>query len=74
MKKLLLCISCFILIGCNNIVNTNSYYQTTYNSNCVYKGTTWSELVLCQRKDLENEWEQDKITNNLLDKKDNNLL
>lgn len=76
MKKILLMlISVLILAGCNTFLNTNPYYQTTYDSNCVYKGTTWSELVLCQQKDLENEWEQDKITNNLLDKdKSSNTL
>lgn len=74
MKKLLLLISIIGLASCNTFVSSTPYYQTTYNSNCVYKGTTWSELVLCQKKDLDSEWEQDKITNELLDKQQGTTL
>lgn len=71
MKKFLFAISCmFIVTGCNNtVINQNPYYQTNYDSGCVYEGVTWTELVLCQQKDLDQEWEQNNITNNLLNKK-----
>lgn len=58
------------LTGCSGtIINSNPYYQTNYDDNCIRNGVTWSELVLCQQKNLEQEWSQNNITNELLDNK-----
>lgn len=67
MKKLLIVI-CLVLTACADSVSTNSLYQTNYDSGCIKSGTTWSELVLCQKKDLDSEHVQNDLTNSLLDK------
>ncbi len=65
MKKMLIII-CLLLVSCTTEVSTNNFYQTNYNSNCIKNGTTWSELVLCQKKDLDSEHVQNDLTNSLL--------
>lgn len=70
MKKLIfVALASACMYGCNTIIDSTPYYQTTYDSNCLYSGVTWSDLVLCQQKDLDSEWEQNRITNELLSKK-----
>lgn len=54
------------LSGCTTIIDSNPYYQTDYNSECLYSGVTWSELIMCLQKDLDSEWEQNRITNDLI--------
>ena len=73
MKNIILALGVICLAGCaKTIMNTNPYYQTNYDSECLYTGITWSELALCQQKDLESEWAQNNITNDLLSKKTTN--
>lgn len=61
---------CVVVAGCTverrDVIQTNRFYQENFDSGCIRDGVSFSEMILCQQKDLKSEHSQNEITNRLV--------
>lgn len=62
-----------ILLGCSfnkpTIINTNQYIQTDYDFQCLIGDKTFTEIIICYQEQDSAEKMQNKLTNELINKK-----